>query len=200
MTRSKDLSGILELAEGLERTAALAEWVQALYEDDLPVLVGGAAVELYSGGSYTSGDLDFVGEVPRTVAARLRGAGFEKRGRHWIHEGGVFVEFPASSLEPHERVTTLRSAGHHVLTLSPEDVLVDRLTHWQIWGSTIDALNAWTLWRLWSEELDRERLDAASRARKVTPALGSLERFAASLAGSDPGEEDLERWASQRPR
>lgn len=193
------MSPILELAAGLKRTAALAEWVQGLYEDEPPVLVGGAAVELYSGGSYTSGDLDFVGEVPRTVEARLRDAGFEKRGRHWIHGRGVFVEFPGSRLEPHERVTSLRAAGHRIVTLSLEDILVDRLAHWQFWSSTIDALNAFTLWRMWSEELDRKRLDVAAAAREVIPALRSLERFAASLAGSDPDEEDLELWARRTP-
>ncbi len=46
-----DLSDILALSLGVERTAALAQWVQGLYSTGKgrPVLVGGAAVELLTG-------------------------------------------------------------------------------------------------------------------------------------------------------
>lgn len=199
MDRAEALIPILSLAEGPGRTAAVAEWIQDLYEGEPPVLVGGAAVELYSGGSYTSGDLDFVGVVPSSVETLLRQAGFERRGRHWIHGKGVFVEFPGVRLEPHQRVTRLLSEGHEVVALSVEDLLVDRLAHWQFWGSTIDALNALTLWRFWSESLDRDRLEAAATAREVAPALRSLQRFVARHSGSDPDEEEVGRWASRPP-
>ena len=193
------LSEILSLPEGPYRTAALAEWLQGLYEDEAPVLVGGAAVELYTAGSYTSGDLDFVGHVPSSVERSLRQAGFVKEGRHWIHENGVFVEFPGSALEPHERVATVRKGSHMVLILSVEDILVDRLAHWQFWRSTIDALNALALWRLWAQELDRRRLEDAARLREVEPALRSLQRFAERCGEEQPDDEAIERWASEVP-
>lgn len=199
MSEAEDLSPILDLPEGPERTAALAEWLQDLYEREAPVLVGGAAVELYTGGSYTSGDLDFVGHVPLVVDRRLRQAGFVKEGRHWVHENGVFVEFPGSALEPHERVAKLREGRYLVLTLSIEDVLVDRLALWQFWRSTVDALNALTLWRLWGEKLDRERLEGAAGIREVEPALRALQRFAEQYGEEHPAEEDMERWASEVP-
>ena len=52
------ISQILDLTDSPGKTAALVEWVQGLYEDDatIPVLVGGAAVELLTGGAYTTGD------------------------------------------------------------------------------------------------------------------------------------------------
>lgn len=68
--------------EGPERTAAIAAWVQSLYSSKPPVLTGGAAVELYSAGAYTTGDFDFIGDVPKDVEARLAGAGFRREGRH----------------------------------------------------------------------------------------------------------------------
>lgn len=199
MFEAEDLPQILSMPEGPVRTAALAEWLQGLYEDEAPVLVGGAAVELYTGGSYTSGDLDFVGHVPPAVERTLSQAGFVKEGRHWIHEGGVFVEFPGSALDPHERVTTLREGSHLVLTLSVEDVLVDRLAHWQFWKSTVDALNALILWRLWAQELDRQRLEDVAGVREVEPALRSLRRFVERYEDEGPDDEAIERWASELP-
>lgn len=78
-----ELQTILSLPEGPGRTAAVAAWLQGLYDADIekPILVGGAAVELYTGGAYTTGDLDFVGSVSPTVALGLKSAGFSQRGR-----------------------------------------------------------------------------------------------------------------------
>ncbi len=57
---------ILALDESPSRTAALVSWIQSLYEDEdgVPILVGGAAVELYTSDAYTTGDLDHVGHIP----------------------------------------------------------------------------------------------------------------------------------------
>jgi len=57
------------LPEGPQRTAAIAVWIQSLFSEEkqVPVLVGGAAVEILTGGAYTTGDLDFVGSVPPSV-------------------------------------------------------------------------------------------------------------------------------------
>lgn len=81
------LNETLALPEGPERTTAIVAWIQSLFADDdqVPVLVGGAAVEILAGGAYTTGDLDFVGSVPAMVGAALKKNGFERAGRHWIH-------------------------------------------------------------------------------------------------------------------
>ena len=50
-------SDVISLPEGPRRTAAIAAWVQGLFsrENRVPVLVGGAAVEILTGGAYTLG-------------------------------------------------------------------------------------------------------------------------------------------------
>lgn len=191
---------MLERSPGLARTAALVAWLQGLYETDPPVLVGGAATELYSGGSYTSGDVDLVGSVPVLVEERLREAGFRREGRHWIHPGGLFVEFPASHLDRRERVRELQAGGSTVLVVSPEDLIADRLAHWQFWESTIDALNALTVRRLWAGRLDLEWLRAAAEVQEVSAALDALESFVETLGDREPGDEELEEWAKRPPK
>jgi hypothetical protein len=50
-----------------------------------PVLVGGAAVELYTGGQVTSGDFDFVSPVQPEFFSELQKVGFERpRRAGWL--------------------------------------------------------------------------------------------------------------------
>jgi len=190
---------VLDRPPGPARTAALTEWVQSLYDSDPPVLVGGAAAELYSGGAYTTGNIDLVGSVPVRVEERLGGAGFTREGRYWIHPDGLFIEFPGSHLDHHEQVRELQAEGSTVLVVSPEDLIADRLAHWQFWKSTIDALNALTVRRLWAGRLDTERLHAAAEAQEVSSALNSLESLVETLGNRTPEPGELEEWARQTP-
>jgi len=139
------LSRLLRLNPGVKRTAGLVSWFQSLYHGDVApaVLVGGGAVELFTGGGYVTGDLDFVGEVPRAVAAALRACGLEQRGRHWVEEAGrLFLEIPGRRLAPPSEPVELEVQGYRVVIMAPEALLADRLAAWKFWRSEIDAANA----------------------------------------------------------
>src|SRR5690242_17685839 len=51
-----------------------------------PILVGGGAVEFYSRGGYTTGDIDMVAPGGRELAETMRALGFLKRGKDWIND------------------------------------------------------------------------------------------------------------------
>lgn len=195
---SSNLQQALKLAPGPERTASLAEWFQGLYSEGetIPVLVGGAAVELQTGGAYTTGDLDFVGEVSQRVARRLSEAGFRREGRHWVHEEGeVFVELPSAELGERQ-VVELKVGTHRVLSLAPEDLIVDRLAAWVFWRSEVDAVNAWLLLRSQSQQIDRPRLKVLARRREVARALALLLRLHGRR--TTPTEEEVLQWMRVR--
>lgn len=161
------------------------------------MLVGGAAVELYTGGSYTTGDLDFVGQVPPNVARALEHEGFRKEGRHWIHERfQIFVEFPGSAVEPGVTTAFLDVEGIKVLTLSPEDMIVDRLEAWQFWRSATDGMSAYLIWRAQLKRLDEKRLAAIGRQRGVDESLSGLRKLI--RGGSSLFPEEVERWANRK--
>lgn len=196
------LDEILALPEGLEKTVALVAWFQGIYPPGagVPVLVGGAAAEILSGGAYTTGDLDFVGEIPPEVAGRLEEAGFSRQGRYWLHEKGqVFVELPASGLGPGERAVSLQVCDRTLLMLSPEDVLVDRLAAWQFWSSQVDGVAAFWIWQSHGERLDLKYLQVTTEHKGLIAALGRLQLFSEQLAGRSPEPEELFSWARTTP-
>jgi predicted nucleotidyltransferase len=193
---------ILASEEGPRRTAALVKWLQSLFEGDatVPVLVGGAAVELYTLGAYTTGDVDLVGTVTPRVVRDLTAAGFKRRGRHWIHEAAqVFVEFPASALDPQEESRWVDLEGKRVLIISIEDLLVDRLGAWQYWKSSVDGANALRLWRAQRERIDEKRLKRRLAQSGWFKAWDSLVRFSARWTHGEPPVEEVERWANAGP-
>lgn len=155
-------------------------------------------MELYTGGAYTTGDLDFVGSVPSSVERELLEHGFEKKGRHWIHEEGrLFLEFPGSSLDEGELPVEVEVGGHRVRVLSPEALIVDRLAAWQFWRSEQDALNALLIARAVS--VDEEVLGGLAGRRQVEPALGRLREALEQWTRETPGQEELSSWAKQIP-
>jgi hypothetical protein len=196
------LAEILRLPESPRRTAALAAWFQSLYPTPAqrPVLIGGAAVELYTAGAYCTGDLDFAGTVPPAVARFLGGCGFRRSGRHWVHEQGeVFLELPVASLLPREQAIELAAFDRPVLVVSPEDLLVDRLAAWQHWRSPQDGANAFLLWRALRRRVARERLWCRAAEAGTEPALARLIAFGEQHGRCDPPSEALARWAREVP-
>lgn len=196
-----DLPAVLELADGPKKTAALVAWIQGLYPEGLePVLVGGAAVELYTGGGHVTGDVDLVGFVPREVAAAFGAAGFVRKGRHWLHETGqVFVGFPGERLREGEQRARLRVGCLEVTVVGIEDALADRLAAWQHWKSTVDGVNAWLLWTAQRSAVGRARLAERAAALGADAALGALLAFSRRRGRALPSAEEIERWANRGP-
>jgi len=193
---------IVALPEGVARTARLVAWVQGLFgEGTPPVLVGGAAVEVYTGGAYTTGDLDLVGTISPEVSRALSSEGFVRRGRHWVHEGAqVFLEFPSAALAEGEKAVRLRVGACEVVAISPEDLLAERLAAWKHWRSAIDGANAWLLYRAQRSVLNRRRLAERCRAHDATDALGALQAFSRRARRRSPSDKEIEAWAQKVPQ
>ena len=195
------LASILVMSDGVAKTAALVAWVQGLFVSGRePVLVGGAAVELYTGGAFTTGDLDLVGTVTADAAKALSEAGFRKHGRHWIYEDGqVFLEFPSSRLHEGERSIRQVVESYEVLMLAPEDLIAERLAAWQHWRSSIDGVNAWLVHNAMGATLDQRRLSRQAAARDSKGALTALRRLSRRASRREVTAEEVERWALQGP-
>jgi len=107
------------------------------------VLVGGAAVSIYSDNAYQTYDLDFVTRhSARAISEALRPLGFERQGKekHWQNPNTNFlVEFPGSDLSfgetdaSIESTATLSTSLGSLRVITPTQTVMDRLAafiHW----------------------------------------------------------------------
>jgi len=190
-----DLARALRREPGPDRTAAIVAWFQNLFKSDPPVLVGGAAVELYTGGAYRTGDLDFVGRVPSEVSRKLESAGFRKRGRHWIREEAqIYIELPAAAFDRKVEIDAIQIDEWTIVLLSPEDVLVDRLAAWKSWRAPVEGINSYLLYRARGQAMDNKRLEEVAGVVGVADALDSLRRF----GDQDREPQEIEEWAEAK--
>ena len=109
------------------------------------VLIGGAAVSVYTDNAYQTYDLDFmIAQVrPEVVADVLKPLGFvrEGKGRHFSHPNTEFlVEFPTEELNfgetsvPLESVDILSTPNGSVRVITPTQSVMDRMAayiHWK---------------------------------------------------------------------
>lgn len=142
LSSAADLKDISE--RHLEIAAILTEALQTVGVH--PIVVGGAAVEFFTGGEYATGDLDLIAPEGRELAVIMSALGFEKRGKSWTHEArSIFVEFPSPVLRAGEEWIVCRTHGVDVRIVSAEDLVVERMRSFKFWGATVDAVNALVL-------------------------------------------------------
>lgn len=162
---------------------ALGIVADRLREDSLePVLVGGCALEFYTAGGYTTGDVDLALPTGPDVDTAFAELGFVKKGRHWIRlDLDLYFEAPAPAGLPGETAprTEVEIDGLKVVILGLEDLLLDRLRAWVHWKSEEDRRWTRRLALLYSDRLDWRYLEAkVAEQPEEEAALSALRREA----------------------
>lgn len=130
---------VLSPAELLERACQAAvgspEWIlysaaafDALVEHPM-ILVGGGAQVVYTKQPRPT-DVDMVGRISPRDLQVLDDAGFERRGRHWLHawtREDLLVEVPDSVLMGEDPPELIEVGGHELRVISVDDLMMDRL-------------------------------------------------------------------------
>lgn len=92
----------------------------------LPVLVGGSAVQLYTGGNYMSIDMDIYLDDIMPAVGILEKYGFVKAGRHYFSaEYDLLAEFVSGRIP--EKISEIEYGEDVILVSSLEEVIIDRL-------------------------------------------------------------------------
>jgi predicted nucleotidyltransferase len=153
---------------GVRIAAAIASALRQI--DQEPVLVGGAAVEFYSKGAYTTRDIDMVAPGGPELKDVMTKLGFERIGKDFTHKTlNVYIEFPAETLGAGERTNIIEVDGVELEIVSLEDLIIDRLDAYKFWKSSIDGVNAMILMEL--GENDEKTTERKARDNDVLDAL-----------------------------
>lgn len=150
----------------------------------LPIIVGGAALEIYTMGQYMSHDIDLKSDFEVTMAV-LKEMGFRNDGRSLMYsqEFDLLVDWQGSALEEGReaegRVLKVRAIDGQspVALIALEDLIIDRLEAYK-YGRDRDALRwAQTLFALGRNNelaLDAALLRRLAQAADVEDALERL--------------------------
>jgi len=148
MDTSHKLQKLIDTAtatkDKLERQIYVAAVISSAFEKKgiQTVLVGGAVVEYYTAGGYTTADIDMI--LPplekQEIETVMKGLGFERFEdyRHWLHPHiPVPVEFPPGPLQVGhlliQEVNEIEVEKIKLKILKVEDILLDRLIMAQEW-------------------------------------------------------------------
>jgi hypothetical protein len=153
------------------------EWLDVIEEltrraKEKPVVVGGFAVEFYTAGMYSTGDIDLIGSMDE-LSKILLSMGFKKEDRLFI-KGKMAIDIVGSrsygrfqELEVSKRKTKLRF-------ISVEDLLIDRLCYCKFWRSATDCEQATYLWNVYKGKFDENYLRGRAEEEKVLDRLDGL--------------------------
>jgi excisionase family DNA binding protein len=130
------------------------------------ILVGGQAVEFYTGGGYTTGDIDVICSNPDSLGKMLIKMGFSKEGRFWINnEQDLFIECPSDHFNGKTIKVNMQSGPLYIS--SPEDMIVDRLCAAKFWKSDDDLRWAKEILIIQEDLIDESYLIKRAKAEQV---------------------------------
>src|SRR5438552_2861171 len=140
-----------------------------------PVLVGGGAVEFYSGSSLMTGDIDVTSPVQPELEQELQKLGFVRPSgagrslRGWVHPKlgfglEVVADAPMDGAADAARFRLVRPIGEDekFRIISVEDLIADRVSQFSSGAARQMLDQARLLFGLY-EELDRDYLDGRIR-------------------------------------
>ncbi len=151
--------------------AIISEALRTIQQD--PILVGGAAVEFYTQGAYSTSDIDMIAEGGPELITTMEDLGFEKLGKDFIHQKlNIYIEFPGRNLKNNEQSILIKVKDKILRIISIEDLIIDRICAFKFWKIAIEGLNVLLL--LENNEVDNKRLRQRAQEEKVEDALKGL--------------------------
>ncbi len=132
---------------------------------NLPIIVGGSAVEIYASPFYVSGDIDYVFPNREEFEKVIFSSGvFKKQGKNYISdELGLFIELVdyrlGGSLSKVRKIKVeIDGKEYTINVIGIEDLIIDRLNACVHWKSESDCEMAKILIEGYEKEIDFEYL------------------------------------------
>src|SRR5947208_16337560 len=140
--------------------SALLAKASEVPEDDF-IIVSGSAIEIYTRGEYTSGDIDIVVPPRRDLTKTLRGWRFSQQGRLWINgDLKIVVDLvPYPYTYDYSKTQVLITPYGSVRLAAIEDLLIKRMLSAKWWKRAGDLEHAKMLAILYRDRIDWRYVD-----------------------------------------
>lgn len=142
----------------------------------IPVIVGGAAVEFYTAGGYSTVDIDLIAGPTETFSQAMTDLGFTKTGRFWSKPGlDEALESPTGPLAGDvSRLVRVEIDDLEAYVIGVEDLIIDRLNAYVHWRSEEDGRWVRRLVQGHRDDLDLHYLRARAAEERTAQALSSV--------------------------
>jgi len=142
------------------------------------IIVGGSAIEIYTRGEYTSGDIDIVLSPSWDVGKTLRAWRFSKQGRLWVNEKLKivvdFVQYPYTYDQSKTQVLVTPYGSVRIAAI--EDLLIKRMISAKWWKRPGDLEHAKMLAILYRDRIDWRYVEQLATQFEVADLLSSLRK------------------------
>jgi len=141
-------------------------------------IVGGSAIELYTGGAYVSGDIDVIVSDRKPVEQVLRSWGFKDEGKLWTNdELGLFVDLMQRDLTGSSTLTRVIETSYGPLRLGAiEDLILKRVLEARYWAQKNALAQAILLVTRYGRELDWEYIDFKAKREQIQDLVQELRK------------------------
>lgn len=177
MSIKKEFEAVVEKAKRLKYPddwLLLSAFISTKLASGKLVLLGGFAVGVYTRGQYITGDVDALCPTSVELKNKLRKLGFEQVGRHLAYPDlNYMIEIPTGWIG-RRKVLPLRIAEYEINLISPEDLIVDRLSAYKFWDSQTDFTQAAMVFAAQRERIDNDYLRMRAREEDVMDAYKKL--------------------------
>lgn len=140
-------------------------------------LVGGEAIEIYTGGQFSTGDIDITTTNQEKTAKLLLELSFTKEGMIWLNEKlRIAVQIVASFPSRTEKIRTIKVKHYEIKVEGVEDLIVDRLVAAKFWRSNVklDVEQATVLFFEFKDSMDMKYLGKRSSEENVADLLNDI--------------------------
>lgn len=152
------------------------------------VVTGGFGVELFTGASYRTADVDLKVEGPYEVMEELERA-LEESGERFAREWAIKGLTKAIDLLPPsgEEILEIETPCGTLYVERPERLLVRYLAAWKFWESKEDRDKAFALAYALEDLIDWSKVEELSKKESVYDKLEELREWLSSLKSSRRG-------------
>ena len=165
----------------------IAFLTQKLRENDVDaILVGGEAIDLYTGGTFSTSDIDLCVNNKGITETLLNKFGFGKEAnRLWFNKdlNIVIQVIPEPYSGDPARLRKFRVKDFELRVAAPEDLIANRLYSKKFWKSNPqrDSEQAIALLKIFADSIDNTYLNKVAKRDNIEDALAEARKYASKI-------------------